>query len=68
MVEDKTATLAEMTDQLTALLDVLKKSPNPDMVPFVHQLEDFLKKRNKAEKEIRKVEVAANMVTTSAAA
>ena len=66
MVEDKTAT--EMTDKLKELLEALKNSPNPDMAPYATQLEEFLKKREKATKEIRKGEVAASMVTTSNAA
>lgn len=58
----------DMTKQLETLLDILKKSPNPDMAPYAAQLEEFLKKREKAAKDIRKVEVAAEMHTVSTAA
>ena len=55
----------DMTTQLETLLDILKKSPNPDMAPYAAQLEEFLKKREKAAKDIRKVEVAAELQTAA---
>ena len=55
----------EMTKQIEALLLILKKSPNPDMAPYAAQLEEFLKKREKAAKDIRKVEVAAELQTAA---
>ena len=55
----------DMTTQLETLLDILKKSPNPDMAPYAAQLEEFLKKREKAAKDIRKVEVAAALQTAA---
>lgn len=55
----------DMKSQLEALLEILKKSPNPDMAPFTAQLEELLKKREKAAKDIRKVEVAAEMQTVA---
>ena len=55
----------EMEKQLQLLLEVMKKSPNPDMAPYAAQLEEFLKKREKAAKDIRKVEVAAELQTAA---
>lgn len=55
----------EMAKQIEALLLILKKSPNPDMAPYAAQLEEFLKKREKAAKDIRKVEVAAELQTAA---
>lgn len=55
----------EMTKQIESLLLILKKSPNPDMAPYAAQLEEFLKKREKAAKDIRKVEVAAELQTAA---
>lgn len=55
----------EMEKQLQLLLEVMKKSPNPDMAPYAAQLEEFLKKREKAAKDIRKVEVAAELQTVA---
>lgn len=55
----------EMEKQLQLLLEILKSSPNPDMAPYAAQLEEFLKKREKAAKDIRKVEVAAELQTAA---
>ena len=55
----------DMTKQLETLLSILKASPNPDMAPYAAQLEEFLKKREKAAKDIRKVEVAAELQTAA---
>ena len=55
----------DMTKQLETLIDILRKSTNPDMAPYAAQLEEFLKKREKAAKDIRKVEVAAELQTAA---
>ena len=64
-MSDTVVSAEDMTKQLETLLDILKKSPNPDMAPYAAQLEEFLKKREKAAKDIRKVEVAAELQTAA---